>query len=79
MHELLPKRWNRGGREQDELVVGTSACMVGGMILARAVGGKEGNAILEACRRFLHRTIEAKATPARARPATSGSRQVERA
>ena len=79
MRELLPKRWNRGDREQDEQVVGTLACMVGGVILARAVGGKEADTILDACRRFLHRTSEAKATPASAHPATSGSRQQERA
>ena len=78
MRELLPKRWSRGGGEQDEQVVGTLACMVGGVILARAVGGKEADTILDACRRFLHRTSEAKATPASAHPATSGSRQLER-
>ena len=66
MRELLPKRWNRGDREQDEQVVGTLACMVGGVILARAMGGKESDAILDSCRRFLHRTVEAKATPASA-------------
>lgn len=46
-------------READrrKQVVGTLACMVGGLILARAVGGKESTKVLEACRGFLHRTL----------------------
>jgi TetR/AcrR family transcriptional repressor of nem operon len=77
MRELLPKRWTRGDREQDEHVVGTLACMVGGVILARAAGGKEADAILEACRRFLHRALEASATPAGARRDGSAGRPLE--
>ena len=77
MRELLPRRPNWGRGEQEELVVGTLACMVGGVILARAVGGKESDPILDACRRFLHLTIEAKATPASALATASGPRQPE--
>lgn len=58
MRGLLPRRWRRGVRAQDEQVVGTLACMVGGVILARAAGGKEADAILDACRGFLHRTLQ---------------------
>ena len=60
MRSLLPPRRGRaaGGEEQEELVIGALACMVGGLILARTAGGKESAAILEACRRFLHRAIE---------------------
>ena len=32
--------------------------MIGGVILARAVGDKEGDAILGACRRFVHRSLD---------------------
>ncbi|MCI0348288.1 MAG: TetR/AcrR family transcriptional regulator [Acidobacteriales bacterium] len=42
---------------EEEQVVGALACMVGGLILARAVGGKESAALLEACRGFLHRAL----------------------
>jgi hypothetical protein len=38
----------------DEDVMGSAACMLGGVILARAVGGKEARAILSACREFIH-------------------------
>ena len=38
----------------DEDVIGSAACMLGGVILARAVGGKEASAILSACREFIH-------------------------
>lgn len=52
---LLPNR--RRTREHDEQVVGALACMLGGLVLARAVGEKESAAVLEACRGFLHRTL----------------------
>lgn len=51
----------RGGRRtraQEEQVVGTLACMVGGLILARAVGEKDSAALLEACRGFLRRALD---------------------
>jgi TetR/AcrR family transcriptional repressor of nem operon len=45
----------RGSREaaRENQVVGAAACMVGGVILARAVGGRDGEALLRACRLFL--------------------------
>ncbi|MPZ16966.1 MAG: TetR family transcriptional regulator [Luteitalea sp.] len=56
--------WMRGffpTRRRDELreeqAIGTLACMVGGLVMARLVGGKESAALLEACRDFLHRTL----------------------
>jgi TetR/AcrR family transcriptional repressor of nem operon len=55
LRELAPRR--RRGRAQDEQVVGALACMVGGLILARALGGKESEEILESCRGFLHRAL----------------------
>jgi TetR/AcrR family transcriptional repressor of nem operon len=57
MRELLPSRRARA-REHEDLVVGTLACMIGGVILARAVGAKEADAILASCRRFLHRSLD---------------------
>jgi TetR/AcrR family transcriptional repressor of nem operon len=57
LRELAPLR--RRGRAQDEQVVGALACMVGGLILARAVGGKESEELLESCRGFLHRALRA--------------------
>lgn len=52
---LIPA--DRRARRREEQVVGALACMVGGLILARAVGGKESTEVLEACRGFLHRTL----------------------
>jgi TetR/AcrR family transcriptional regulator, transcriptional repressor for nem operon len=56
--------WLRGlvpagltAQRREEQVVGALACMVGGLILARAVGGKESAKVLEACRGFLHRAL----------------------
>jgi TetR/AcrR family transcriptional repressor of nem operon len=48
---------DRGARLREEQVAGALACMVGGLILARAVGGKESTELLEACRGFLHRAL----------------------
>jgi TetR/AcrR family transcriptional repressor of nem operon len=53
MRQLLPAR--RRKALSDECVIGSTACMIGGLILARAVGGKDANVILDACREFLHR------------------------
>jgi len=50
---LLPP--GRSKRLREEQAVGTLACMVGGLILARALGGKESAAVLETCRGFLQR------------------------
>ena len=51
MRQLLPE----GQRDaaSDERIIGTAACMIGGVILARAVGGKASIAVLDACREFL--------------------------
>lgn len=56
LRTLLPR--GRRGRARDEQAVGTLACMVGGLILARAVDKKESAALLAACRGFLHRSLE---------------------
>ena len=52
---LIPD--DRRTRARDEQVVGALACMLGGMILARAVGERESAVLLEACRGFLHRAL----------------------
>jgi TetR/AcrR family transcriptional repressor of nem operon len=52
MRGLLPG--GRGRRRHDD-AAGALACMVGGLVLARALGGEEGASLLESCRRFLHR------------------------
>ena len=41
-----------------ENAVGTVACLVGGLILARVVGGRQSDNLLAATRRFLHRALE---------------------
>jgi TetR/AcrR family transcriptional repressor of nem operon len=53
MRRLLASRGRKAVSDED--VIGSTACMVGGMVLARAVGGREANEILRACRDFLHR------------------------
>jgi TetR/AcrR family transcriptional repressor of nem operon len=57
MRRLLPGP-RRNGREYEDQVVGTLACMIGGVILGRAVAGKDSEAVLASCRRFLHRTLD---------------------
>jgi len=56
MRRLVPQ--GRPRAVADEEVIGSAACMLGGVILARAVGGKEASkeasAILSACREFIH-------------------------
>src|SRR5262245_32732581 len=52
MRHLVPQ--GRPRAVADEEVIGSAACMLGGVILARAVGGKEASAILSACREFIH-------------------------
>src|SRR5262245_14633708 len=52
MRQLVPQ--GRPRAVADEEVIGSAACMLGGVILARAVGGKEASAILSACREFIH-------------------------
>jgi TetR/AcrR family transcriptional repressor of nem operon len=53
MRQLLPE--GRHDAASDEQIIGTLACMVGGVILARTVGGKDSGAVLDACREFLRR------------------------
>jgi len=52
MRQLVPQ--GRPRAVADEEVIGSAACMLGGVILARAVGGKKASAILSACREFIH-------------------------
>jgi TetR/AcrR family transcriptional regulator, transcriptional repressor for nem operon len=52
MRQLLPQR--RRKAISAECLIGSTACMLGGVILARAVGEKEAATILGACRRFIH-------------------------
>lgn len=52
MRQLLPEHEREAS---DDQIIGTLACMVGGVILARTVGGKDSAAILDACREFLRR------------------------
>ena len=63
LRELAPRR--RRGSAQDEQAVGALAGMVGGLILARAVGGEESDRILAACRSFLHHALRGAPPPSR--------------
>lgn len=63
MRQLLAER---GDADPDTEVIGTLACMLGGVILARTLGGKDSGAVLNACREFLRRSAR--------RSATSGSK-----
>jgi TetR/AcrR family transcriptional repressor of nem operon len=53
MRQVLPEDQREGA--SDDQIIGTLACMVGGVILARTVGGKDSAAVLDACREFLRR------------------------
>jgi len=55
MRRLVPRR----RRAADRDVAAVCACMLGGLILARALGGDEGASLLKDCRKFLHRALEA--------------------
>lgn len=76
MRRLLPS-WRARSREQEDQVVGSLACMIGGVILARAVGGKQADAILGSCRRFLHRTLDQGGSGAERGPGREGPRAPE--
>jgi len=52
MRQLVPQGRPRAAADKE--VIGSAACMLGGVILARAVGGNEASAILSACREFIH-------------------------
>jgi TetR/AcrR family transcriptional repressor of nem operon len=54
---LVPKRLR--GAAADDAAVGALACMIGGVVLARIVGGEEGTKILESTRRFVDRALGA--------------------
>jgi TetR/AcrR family transcriptional repressor of nem operon len=51
MRSLVPRS---STRRRDNQLIGALACMVGGVILARAVDRHDSEAILAACRQFLH-------------------------
>jgi TetR/AcrR family transcriptional repressor of nem operon len=53
MRQLLPEDQREAA--SDDQIIGTLACMVGGVILARTVGANDSGAVLEACRDFLRR------------------------
>jgi TetR/AcrR family transcriptional repressor of nem operon len=60
MRELLPENQRDGA--SDDQIIGTLACMVGGVILARTVGAKDSGAVLDACREFLRQNLGRAAT-----------------
>lgn len=69
---------DRRTRLREEQVAGALACMIGGLILARAVGGKESTELLEACRGFLHRTLgEAPVAPDGTKPTARHAKKVK--
>jgi len=73
---LIPA--DRRARRREEQVVGALACMLGGLILARAVGGKESTEVLEACRGFLHRALgDAPDAPDGAKPTARHGKTVK--
>jgi TetR/AcrR family transcriptional repressor of nem operon len=55
---LLPKRHGGTSQDDEEAAIGVTACMIGALIMARTVGGKESEAILESARRFIDRALE---------------------
>jgi TetR/AcrR family transcriptional repressor of nem operon len=73
---LIPA--DRRAHLREEQVAGALACMVGGLILARAVGGKESAELLEACRGFLHRALgDAPVAPDGRKPAERHAKKVK--
>jgi hypothetical protein len=55
VRRLLAKRPDDG--TQDPRAVAVVACLVGGVILARAADAKDAAAVLQACRDFLHAAL----------------------
>src|SRR5262249_53129859 len=47
-----------GSPVADDQVIGALAGMVGGVLVARLIGGKDSGVVLGACREFLHRAID---------------------
>lgn len=73
---LIPA--DRRPRLREEQEAGALACMVGGLILARAVGGKESTEVLEACRGFLHRALgDAAVAPHGTKPTARRAKRVK--
>ena len=70
MRQLLPEE--ERDTVSDESVIGTVACMLGGMILARAVGEREGLKVLGACRDFLRQQQGTRSDRRRRRPTRRG-------
>jgi TetR/AcrR family transcriptional repressor of nem operon len=66
MRQLLPESQRDGIPENQ--VISTLACMIGGVILARAVPGSDSAVVLNACREFLQRTFEESAEGAAVPP-----------
>ncbi len=52
-------------RDRDRKAAAALACMVGGIVLARGLGEKEGQELLEDCRAFLHESLAGTETPRR--------------
>jgi len=67
----------QGDDVSDSQVIGTLACMVGGVILARAVGRRDSSAVLNACREFLHRTLDNRTKNTRT-PSAAANRKGKR-
>jgi TetR/AcrR family transcriptional repressor of nem operon len=65
LRELLPE--DQRDAVADSQLIGTLACLIGGLVLARAAGGTDAAAVLAGCREFLHATIETPAKRMRAR------------
>ena len=68
---LLPRE--AGAKVRTQQAVGALATMIGGVVLARVVGGQESTAILAACRAFLHRALDdsSRVRPRRSRKTQS--------
>jgi TetR/AcrR family transcriptional repressor of nem operon len=65
MRQLVPE--DQRSALSDAQVIGTLACMVGGLVLARTVAEKDSRAVLDACRGFLRTQSVRSPTRARAR------------
>jgi TetR/AcrR family transcriptional repressor of nem operon len=59
MRGLLPRHLR--GAKQEEVLVGTVACMLGAVVLARALGGEDADSVLEHARGFVERALAPKA------------------
>jgi len=73
MRRLLPD--GRRDAASDAQAIGTLACMVGGVVLARAAGPKDSAAVLKACREFLRQNAARSAKRAAPRRTTRRRRR----